>query len=263
MTTGERLAAQGLALPPGCSLVSMDERPDLLRAHHHLNGSAWPEFMLQDAVVGATWDRLFREFARFQCSLIDADGMPIAGLNCAPLAWDGIDASLPDGWDDQVLRTFAQRDAGVLPDTMGAIQIVVRPDRQGSGLAGAMVAAMRALAAEQGFAALIACVRPTTKHEDPFADIEEYALRVREDGLPADPWIRLHVRLGARVVRGVPASMRMEGTVADWRAWTGLPFPGGGQYVVPFAAAPVEIDLEADRGVYLDPNVWVVHRIGA
>jgi hypothetical protein len=53
--------------------------------------------------------------------------------------------------------------------------------------------------------------------------------------------------------------MRMEGTIAEWRAWTGLPFPVSGLYTVPFAAAPVDIDLEADRGVYLDPNVWVVH----
>lgn len=262
MTTGERLAAHGLALPPGLSFVSMDERPDLLRAHHHLNGSVWPEFMLQDATVDAVWGRLFAEFAGFQCSLLDAGGVPIAGLNSAPLAWDGTDDGLPSGWDDQLLRTMAQADARLVPDTLGAIQIVVRPGLRGSGYAGLMVTAMRALAAEAGFAALIACVRPTDKDRFPLIPIERYAFWVRDDGLPADAWIRLHVRLGARVVRGVPASMRMEGSVAEWRAWTGLPFPGGGQYVVPFAGAPVEIDLETDRGVYLDPNVWVVHRLG-
>ncbi|MEI7744271.1 MAG: N-acetyltransferase [Chloroflexota bacterium] len=258
-STGERLATLGLVLPGGHTLVSMAERPDLVRVHDALNGSAWPEFMLQDPTVGAYWGRMFDELAAFQCSLLDADGIPVAGLNAMPIAWDGTEDGLPDGWDDQVVRTFEQRDAGIAPDTMGAVQVVVRPDRQGSGLAGVMVTAMQALAREQGLSALIACVRPTAKDQDPFADIDEYAFRVREDGLPLDPWIRLHVRLGGHVVRGAPASMRMEGSVAEWRRWTGLPLPVSGLYAPAFAAAPVDIDLEADRGVYLDPNVWVVH----
>jgi GNAT superfamily N-acetyltransferase len=215
--------------------------------------------MLQDGVVGTYWDRLFSDFGAFQCSLLDAAGEPVAGLNCAPLRWDGTEDDLPAGWDQQVIRTFEGLDAGVVPDTLGAVQIVVRPDRQGSGLAGVMVQAMMALAREQGFSALIACVRPTAKDQDPFAEIGEYAFRVRDDGLPVDPWIRLHVRLGGKVVRGEPESMRMEGTIAEWREWTGLPFPVSGLYAIPFAAAPVDIDLEADRGVYCDPNVWVVH----
>lgn len=259
MTTGERLAAFGLVLPPGLTLVSLEERPDLEHAHDDLNGSAWPEFMLQDRVVWTYWGRLFSDFGRYQCSLLDEHGEPIAGLNCAPLAWAGTDDDLPAGWDQQTIRTFAGLDAGTAPDTLGAIQIVVRADRQGTGLAGVMVQAMKALALEQRYSALIACVRPTAKDQDPFADIDEYAFRVRDDGLPVDPWIRLHVRLGGRVVRGEVASMRMEGTLAEWRAWTGMPFPASGLYVVPFAAAPVDIDIDADRGVYLDPNVWVVH----
>ena len=126
-----------------------------------------------------------------------------------------------------------------------------------------MVGAMRALAAANGFRALIACVRPTEKIRYPLTPIESYATWVRDgDGLPLDPWIRLHVRLGGRVVRPAPASMRIEGTVAEWRSWTGLAMPESGAYLPAGAAAPVTVDVEADRGVYLDPNVWAVHRIG-
>jgi hypothetical protein len=56
--------------------------------------------------------------------------------------------------------------------------------------------------------------------------------------------------------------MRMVGTVAEWREWTGLAFPESGAYLPRGAASTVRIDVEADRGVYLDPNVWVVHPIG-
>jgi hypothetical protein len=38
-------------------------------------------------------------------------------------------------------------------------------------------------------------------------------------------------------------------------------FPESGNYVVPGALQPVEIDRERDEGVYEDPNVWMNHRL--
>jgi hypothetical protein len=261
VTAGERLAGYGLALPPGYALVSLAERPDLDAAHQDLNVAAWPEFMLHDPVVHAHFGSLFTDFLPWQCSLLDPVGEVIAGLNCAPLRWDGTADGLPEGWDDQLLRTVADLRSGAYANTLGALQVVVRRDRRGSGHAGLMIGAMRALAAEQGLPALIACVRPTGKDRYPLIPIERYAAWTREDGLPFDPWIRLHVRLGGRIVRAEPASMRMEGTVAEWQAWTGLSMRDSGSYLPEGAAAPVEIDVEAGRGVYLDPNVWIVHRV--
>jgi len=261
MNAGERLAQYGLSLPPGHSLVSLAERPDLREPLGDHNASAWPEFMLNDPIANALWPRLFSDFAAFQMVLLGPDRALVAGLNSAPLAWDGTDAGLPDGWDDQFRRTVADRDTGIRPDTLGALQIVVRRDLRGSRYAGTMVSAMRANAAVHGFRALIACVRPTDKIHQPLVPIEDYAHRLRADGLPEDAWIRLHVRLGGRVVRASPASMRIEGSVADWVEWTGLGFPRSGTYVPEGAIAPVTIDLDADRGVYLDPNVWVVHAL--
>jgi hypothetical protein len=53
--------------------------------------------------------------------------------------------------------------------------------------------------------------------------------------------------------------MHISGTVADWEKWVGLRFPESGIYVVPGALTPVEINLENDRGVYIEPNVWMLH----
>jgi hypothetical protein len=77
-----------------------------------------------------------------------------------------------------------------------------------------------------------------------------------------DPWLRVHVRAGGRIVRALPDSMTVEGAIAEWRAWTGLDLPATASYLPAGAASPVEIDLEADRGVNRDPNVWVVHDLG-
>jgi GNAT superfamily N-acetyltransferase len=219
--------------------------------------------MLHDPVAADHWHRLASDFAGFQAVLLDAAGEIVAGCNSAPLAWDGTDGGLPDGWEDQFLRSVHGADAGMPPDTLGAIQVTVRPDRQGARLSGLMVQAMRANARAHGFRAVIACVRPTEKERYPLTPIERYAAWTREDGLPFDPWIRVHVRLGGRIVRASPASVRYDAPLASWREWTGMVFPDSGPYLPAGAAAPVEVDVDADRGVYLDPNVWVVHALEA
>jgi GNAT superfamily N-acetyltransferase len=258
-TLAAALLADGAALPSGHALVTLAERPDLDGAITAHNGGAWPRFMLEDPVADRLWHHLHEELAGFQLVLLGPDGGIVASGNCAPLAWDGTDGGLPRGWDDQFERSVADVTAGRALDTLGALQIVVAPGRQGGGLSALMVGAFRRLARLLGHRALLACVRPTLKDRYPLTPIERYAAWVRADGLPFDPWMRVHVRLGARIVRGVPDSMRIEGSVADWEAWTGMAFPESGAYVVPRAADVVTIDREADRGVYLDPNVWLVH----
>jgi GNAT superfamily N-acetyltransferase len=56
-----------------------------------------------------------------------------------------------------------------------------------------------------------------------------------------------------------PTSWVVAGTLAEWRAWTGLPFERTGDVVVPGALAPVHCDVGADHAVYVEPNVWVRH----
>jgi hypothetical protein len=240
-------------------LVTLAERPDLEDALDQHNGSPWPAFMLQDPVVNELWHHLHEELAGWQLILLDADGRIAAAANSAPFAWDGTSAGLPDGWDDQFRRTIGQMQAGVAPDTLGALQVVVAEAWRGSRLAGRMVEEMQARGRAAGHRALVACVRPTDKHRYPLVPIERYARWTRPDGEPFDPWIRLHVRLGGRIDRPAPRSMTMRGSVAEWEQWTGMAFPESGEYVVPFATRPVSIDREADVGAYLDENIWVIH----
>ena len=247
--------------PAGYTLVDCAERPDLIHAAAVFNGSVWPEFMLQDSEADRYWHLLDTVFREFQLVLLDEGGAIAATNNSAPLAWDGIDAHLPDGWDRQFEQTARDLEAGAAVDTLGALQIVVDPARRGTGLAGFMVRAMQANARAHGFRHVIACVRPTDKERYVLIPIERYASWTRPDGEPFDAWVRLHVRLGARIVKGVSSSMTIRGSVADWERWTGRIFPGSGDYILPVAAAPVHVDLEANEGVYHDPNIWVVHDI--
>ena len=122
--------------------------------------------------------------------------------------------------------------------------------------------ALRDNAGRLGFAELLAPVRPNGK-TDVHESMADYAFRTREDGLPVDPWLRVHVRAGGRVDRVAPRSMVIPGTVEEWREWTGLAFDRTGAVEVPGALAPVLCDAEHGVAVYVEPNVWVRHRTGA
>ncbi len=62
-------------------------------------------------------------------------------------------------------------------------------------------------------------------------------------------------------MRLAPRSMLIDGSVAEWEAWTGLRLPESGDYIVPGALQPLTVDCERDRGEYLDPNVWMRHPV--
>ena len=105
-------------------------------------------------------------------------------------------------------------------------------------------------------------MRPNLKHRYPLVPMERYITWRRPDGTHLDPWLRTHERLGAEIVRVAPESMRVPGTVAEWEEWAGMAFPESGSYVVPGALVPVEVDRERDEGLYVEPNVWMVHPAG-
>ncbi len=111
----------------------------------------------------------------------------------------------------------------------------------------------------------IAPVRPSLKSRYPLIPIERYVewRQGAQNDAPFDPWLRTHWRLGARVLCVAPASMVITGTVAEWEDWAGMRFPESGRYVVPGALEPIAIDRDHDLGRYIEPNVWMRHRIQA
>ena len=234
-----------------------DERPELRSRCGHLR-EAWPEFMLQSPVSGVTWHLLYERFGSFQFWLVDeqTDGILAEG-NSIPVRLDP--AALPDrGWE-YVMEHATTGDEE--PTLVSAIMVLVDRSRHGEGLSAVMLAEMRRIAEVAGFADLVAPVRPSRKAEYPLTSMERYVGWTRADGLPFDPWLRVHARAGARLVGVCSESMIIPGTVAEWQEWTGLSFPESGRYVVPGALQPVELDVEADRGVYVEPNVWMHHSL--
>ncbi|MFJ9798486.1 GNAT family N-acetyltransferase [Streptomyces sp. NPDC101145] len=245
-------------------IVSLAERPELLDALWAMP-NLWPEFMLQDQVSNLGYPWMVTEAPEYVSLALDADGRVVARSFSVPFALraEGRDGALPTrGWDQVLGWAMADRRAGREPDTVSAIEIAVARDVLGRGLSARMLGAMRDHARERGFAEVVAPVRPSGKHLEPRTPMAEYAFRTRpEDGLPQDPWLRVHVRAGGVIDSVAPASMTISGSVQQWRRWTGLPFDGDGPVEVPFALTPVRCDASHGYAVYIEPNVWVRHRV--
>jgi GNAT superfamily N-acetyltransferase len=210
-------------------------------------GYVWPEWLRHDGVSNRYWNRLYEEFPDFQFSLVDGDRVLAQG-NCVPVR------GLPLQWRDAFPNAFEGEGE---PDRLCALAIIVVPELQGTGLSSKMLAHMRELAAP--FGTLVAPVRPTRKGDHPRMPIEEYAALRREDGAHVDPWIRTHERAGGRILGTAEEAMLIEGSLEEWREWTGLDLPADGEALVPGALVPVL--FEHGRGVYREPCVWLEHRV--
>lgn len=236
-------------------ITTLAERPELEHALPELSGE-WPEFTGHEPVTQSHWAEIPRAFPEFVLVATQGGELVARGFS-VPFRSRG---PLPGtGWDQVLIWAFRDHAAGMKADTVSAIEITIRADHRGTGLSGTMLSAMRDNTKARGFGELVAPVRPNAKHLEPKASMTEYAFRTREDGLPHDPWLRVHVRAGGVIDSIAPASMVVAGSLAQWRDWTGLPFDTPGPVEVPHALVPVSCSLENDHAVYVEPNIWIRH----
>jgi GNAT superfamily N-acetyltransferase len=239
-------------------VATVAERPDLVERAWERTRDTLPEYNNHGDVLNLYWGRLTEERADFQFHLTDDGGEVLARARSIPLRWDGTIEDLPAGIDGAIVRGFDEGGA----NTLCALLIMVPRDAQGRGVSAAAVKAMADIGRQSGFDSLIAPVRPSWGERYPLVPIEDYARWERADGFFFDPWMRVHQRLGATVLRPEARSLRITGTVAEWEEWTTMSFPKTGDYWFPQGLATVRIDRETDEGRYWEPNVWMHHAIG-
>lgn len=193
----------------------------------------------------------------------------------------------------------------VSPNALSALSITVRADRRNCGFAETLIEALKQVAREEGLRVLVAPLRPTRKSEYPWMPMEKYInctlsesptsrvaqatqrLRCRSlglgkgGGLPFDPWLRKHVRLGGTLVKIAPSSMIVRGSFAEWQAWTGIDFyrltralsaqafqfrsdsaEGYSEVAIPGGLVPLKVFAREETCTYTEPNVWLYHDVG-
>ena len=241
---------------------TLEERPALVSHFQRLHATAWPRFLQQRDALGYNkdWPALYTTFAGFQVLLCDQADDVVAVGNTVPLVWDGLPASLPGSIAGILAGALRTRHGGAQPTALVALAAITS-GHEGQGLSREILRAMRSLAEAHGLTALVAPVRPAQKARYPLTPMDRYARWTREDGAPFDPWIRVHWRLGAKILDVMAQSLVIVGAVREWEEWTGMTFPESGRYIVPGALQPVLIDRQRDEGRYEDPNVWMHHSL--
>ena len=242
-------------------LKTFAERPEFIPRVYDLDDT-WPEFMGHDVLASALFWQVVPAFPEL-CVIATDDDWPVARARAIPFSlksWSP-EGELPEGgWDRVLAWGIEDHVTGQQPDTVSALEVAIDARYLGRGLSGRMLRAMREAAAASGYHELVAPVRPNHKHLQPRTPMAEYARLTGDDGLPVDPWLRVHVRAGGVIDKVAPTSMVVTGSLAQWRSWTGLPFDTSGPVEVPEALIPVRCDTTHDQAVYVEPNVWVRHR---
>ena len=245
-------------------VVTLADHPSMVPDIWDLLGSRWPTFTLAGrAAHGVDLERMLLTVPEQQVLVTDAYG-ELCGVGLSvPLRWDGTTDDLPAGWDDAIVQSSSLLAAGAPTNTICALSVTIAEDAGGRGLAERVMTGLAEVAASRGASALITPVRPNLKSRYPLVSMQSYLSWRNDQDEVFDPWLRLHLRMGATTLGVAASSMTVGGSIKEWEEWLSLPLPGSGSYVISGGLVPLQVDAEADWGVYCEPNVWVQHRVAS
>ena len=152
-------------------IVRTAERHDLDEQARDAFRPGWPEFIFHDPVSSEHLGRVETYFPQYDVLLLDEDQV-VAGGWGVPIRWNGTIGTLPDGYDGALISAVTGHEKSVPADTLCIMAAAVRADRQGSGLAGQTLTALRTRAGNAGLQRVIAPVRPTLKSRYPLTPME-------------------------------------------------------------------------------------------
>lgn len=234
------------------SLIENEEYKDDILS---INAKAWPEFMLNWDCKD--WSHLYTTFAKYQILLINDDEELIAYGHTIPIYWDKDICLIHDNLKTLIEMAVKNYQEELQPNILLALAAVVSENHKGKGLSFKLVKSMKDLALKNNIEDLIIPVRPTLKIKYPLIPIADYVEWKNKDGMPVDPWLRVHKRLGGEVFKTAEISMVIKGKIEEWERWTNLEIYGSGKYIFEGALNPINIDIKKNLGIYTDPCVWV------
>jgi hypothetical protein len=195
-------------------------------------------------------------------ALKETDTSEIIGVgNSIPLIWHDELSNLPgEGWDWALKQGVKNFNCKRRFRTLSGLAISILPKYRGKGFSKYMVQGMKTIGERYGLDMLVVPVRPSLKSLYPLTPMRQYINWLNDQGLPFDPWVRVHIKLGAEIIKVCSASMRITGTIKEWEQRTEMRFPESGAYIIPGALVPIAIDHGRNQGMYIEPNAWLYHR---
>lgn len=145
---------------------------------------------------------------------------PDGALTSIRVDWSGDPDDLGT-WDEVSGRERGAR-AALHSDgnTLVLLSISIRPEGRGRRLAATLIDRARDVARSEGIDHVIGPFRPSGfgahKAAGGHVDFAAYCAARRDDGLPADPWLRVLTRLGMRPLRPIDRAMVVRTRIDDF-----------------------------------------------
>ncbi|WP_013320382.1 GNAT family N-acetyltransferase [Gloeothece verrucosa] len=251
----------------GYEIFTVQEAPHLFNRKPNKNFTiqVWPSFMSycpepQERQKASSKKQIYSDFSIIVVE--SGTGRLIARGIGIPLAWEGDFDQLPDrGLDWAIDQGTEDHLQGRQPTLLCARSIAVIPEYRNKHLSSLLIQEMKKIAQAHQFSSLIIPVRPSLKHLYPLTPIERYITWQNENKLPFDPWLRIHAKQGAKLIKVCSQSFSIIDTVSNWEARANMRFPESGDYIIPGALVPIKIDYANDQGSYIEPNVWMSYNL--
>ncbi len=249
-----------MELVPPSQTATLSDRPDLLEQVRQLDSQAWPKYMYHAGSWQRCWHALLEEYPQFQIVQFNGDDQVVAVAHTVPATWSGKVHELPAGWDILLEQSMDARRYGNRLNVLAGLSVIVSPAHQGKGRSAQILGEMKNTALRHALEYIIVPVRPVLKSHYPLTPMERYIQWTRADGTAFDPWLRTHLRVGGEILGIAKESKTVIGTAAEWEEWAEMALPESGAYIIPGGLVPLNMDREADRGQYVEPNVWLLHQ---
>lgn len=230
------------------------------QAYYATSDAVWPGFYQNSYYIQRYWNRLEQYFPQYQLFLIDEKTDEFVGqMSTIPIFLDRPYENLPDeGWDWLIEKGVEDFEQHQQANCLGGLQIVIDPKYRSHGLSSILLNRAKSLLDQYQFTHFILPIRPLKKHEYPDMDMYEY-MKLKVDKKLYDPWIRIHLKHGAKIIKVCPKSMTIEGSIDFWKKWIRQPILSSQAYPVSGALTPVQIHLSMDLGIYQEPNIWIYY----
>jgi len=225
-----------------------------------LTRSNWSPIIQPSGTGDEYWNKLFQYFPEYQLFYETEEGEWLGFANTIPIKYDGLLNDLPEeGWDWLIEQGIVGYKKGITPNTLGGLQIGVNPKFRGKGWSKVILEKAKMSMQDHGYKQFILPIRPTLKDQHPEVPMEEY-MTWKHNGKIYDPWIRTHLNAGAEIIKVCHSAMTVSGNLNEWEQWTGKHFNESGLYPIDGGLSLVEINLENNSGLYLEPNIWIYYQ---
>ena len=231
----------------------------LLAQYRDAVQDAFPEIVHQSEVARDGWVKVEEYYPQYQRFLVNESDQLIGLVNTLPFYWDQPLTELPDeGWDWLVHRGIHGHEAGIQPNYLGGLQIVVTKAFLGQGFSKVLIQEGKKIKEKFGYRRFILPIRPTFKSKHPEMKMRQY-LKLRKDDKVYDPWIRTHLSCGAKIIGVCANSMHISGKISFWEELMHQKIASSGNYVVAGALNPVLVQVENNYGEYCEENIWIYY----